>query len=150
MPETTITRLTPGHPAVPEYARLRKCMWEIDPALNNEEVEQIVADADDWAVFIASAEGGAGVGFIEVWLREYAEGASSSPVGYVEGWYVEPDFRCRGIGRMLIEAGEDWARSRGCTEMASDTEVDNAGAIHAHQHLGYTEVSRNVHFLKEL
>ena len=150
MPETTITGLTPGHPAVPEYARLRKCMWEIDPVLNNEEVEQIVADADDWAVFIASMEDGAAVGFIEVWRREYAEGASSSPVGYVEGWYVEPDFRCRGIGRMLIEAGEDWSRSHGCTEMASDTEIDNGGSIRAHQHLGYTEVSRNVHFLKEL
>lgn len=150
MPDTTITRLTPGHPSVPEYARLRKCMWEIDPTLNQEEVEQIVADAEDWAVFIASTEGGAGVGFMEVWLREYAEGASSSPVGYVEGWYVEPEHRYRGIGRTLIEAGEDWVRSKGCTEMASDTEVDNGGSIHAHQHLGYTEVSRNVHFLKEL
>lgn len=150
MPETTINRLKPGDAAASEYARLRRCMWEIEPASNEEEVQQILADQDDWAVFLASTATGTGTGFIEVWLREYAEGAGSSPVGYIEGWYVEPGCRCRGVGRMLAEAGEDWARSRGCTEMASDAEIDNPGGIHAHQHLGYREVSRNVHFLKEL
>jgi aminoglycoside 6'-N-acetyltransferase I len=125
-------------------------MWEIEPALNASEVEKILADREDWAVFVACIDGHGCVGFLEVWLREYAEGASSSPVGYLEGWFVEPEFRCKGIGRSLVIAGEEWARLAGCTEMASDSEVDNVGSIRAHQRMGYREVERIVCFLKPL
>ena len=124
-------------------------MWEIEPVLNAEEVSKILEDRAEWAVFVAGIDHEC-VGFLEVWLREYAEGASSSPVGYLEGWFVEPEFRCKGIGRSLVLAGEEWARQAGCTEMASDSEVDNVGSIRAHQRLGYREVERIVCFLKAL
>ena len=150
MPDPTITRLKPGDSTVSDYARLRSRMWEIDPDLNREEVEKILADQEDWAVFIACDEERGCIGFLEVWLREYAEGASSSPVGYLEGWYVEPEYRCQGIGRLLVAEGENWARSAGCTEMASDSEIDNVGGIRAHLQLGYSEVERIVCFLKPL
>jgi aminoglycoside 6'-N-acetyltransferase I len=125
-------------------------MWEIEPVLNAEEVSKILEHRAEWAVFVAGIDGHECVGFLEVWLREYAEGASSSPVGYLEGWFVEPEFRCKGIGRSLVLAGEEWARQAGCTEMASDSEVDNVGSIRAHQRLGYREVERIVCFLKAL
>lgn len=143
-------RLKPGDAAVSDYARLRAQMWQLDPEVNREEVEKQLEDQENWAIFVACEEGRGCVAFLEVWLREYAEGASSSPVGYLEGWYVEPEFRCKGIGRMLVEAGEDWARSAGCTEMASDSELDNVGGIRAHKQLGYEEVERIVCFLKPL
>jgi aminoglycoside 6'-N-acetyltransferase I len=148
--DVTISRLKPGDAAVPDYARLRCQMWEMPDAVNEEETANILDDQDDWAVFIACAPEAGCVGFLEVWLREYAEGASSSPVGYLEGWYVEEKYRCQGVGRLLVAAAEDWARSRGCTEMASDSELDNVGAIRAHHQLGYQEVTRIVCFLKPL
>lgn len=148
--DAAIARLAPSDPSVEDYKRLRARMWEIEPALNAEEVEKILQDQEDWAVFIACIDGHRCVGFLEVWLREYAEGASSSPVGYLEGWFVEPEFRCRGIGRSLVIAGEEWARRAGCVEMASDCEVNNVGGIRAHQQTGYREVERIVCFLKSL
>lgn len=150
MTGTTIVRLAPSDPNVENYQRLRARMWEIDPVQNADEVAKILADREDWAVFIACIDGQGCVGFLEVWLREYAEGASSSPVGYLEGWYVEPEFRCKGIGRSLVIAGEEWARKAGCVEMASDAEVDNVGGIHAHKQIGYEEVDRIICFLKRL
>lgn len=90
------------------------------------------------------------IGFAEVDLRPYADGCHSSPVGYLEGWYVCPDFRGRGVGRALLEASEEWARQRGCTEMASDTQLDNTGSRRAHRAVGYTEVEQLVHFRRSL
>lgn len=150
MPNVTISRLKSGDSAVPRYAELRAQMWEIAPDENKHEVQMLLADREHWAIFIACEESGDCTGFLEVRLREYAEGAGSSPVGYLEGWYVEPPNRGQGIGRMLVEAGEDWARSQGCTEMASDAAIDNAGSIRLHHELGYTEVDRIVCFLKKL
>lgn len=150
MPDITISRLAAGDSAVPRYTELRSEMWDIASDENRHEVEMLLADRERWAIFGACEEGGACVGFLEVRLREYAEGASSSPVGYIEGWFVEPRHRERGIGRMLAEAGEDWARSRGCTEMASDAPIDNVSSIRLHHDLGFTEVERLVCFLKNL
>ena len=83
-------------------------------------------------------------------LREYAEGCNSSPVGFVEGWYVDPEARRSGVGRRLVEAAEDWAREAGCTEMASDSLIDNDEGHRAHEAIGFTEVERLVCFRKSL
>jgi aminoglycoside 6'-N-acetyltransferase I len=110
----------------------------------------MLADRDGWAVFVASENELQTVGLVEAHLRDYAEGADSQPVGYIEGWFVLPEFRKRGIGRALIEAAEGWARSRGCSELASDAQLDNQGSIEAHGRLGFRETERIVCFLKRL
>lgn len=89
-------------------------------------------------------------GYVEVGTRGYAEGCASSPVAYVEAWYVDADLRRRGWGGRLIAAVEAWARAQGLTELASDTLLDNAASIAAHRTLGFTEVERQVCFAKKL
>jgi aminoglycoside 6'-N-acetyltransferase I len=71
-------------------------------------------------------------------------------VGYLEAWYVKREYRRRGVGRLLIEAAERWAWSRGCTEMGSDAELHNEVSQQAHGALGYSEVLRVVLFSKRL
>jgi len=90
------------------------------------------------------------VAFIEVGLRDYAEGCETSPVGYILAWYVDPHVRGQKLGRELIHVAEEWAREKGCTEMASDTWLDNHASIQAHLKMGYYEVDRLVHFVKRL
>ncbi len=102
------------------------------------------------ALLVCADAGGAIVGFAEASLRSYAEGCESSPVGFVEGWFVAREHRGRGAGRALLAACEAWARARGCTEMGSDTEIDNAASQAAHAALGYEEVDRIVCFRKRL
>lgn len=102
------------------------------------------------AAFVAEhAAGGLG-GFIEVGLRKYADGCDTSPVGYIEGWYVDPDLRQRGVGAVLVRAGEEWARAQGCTEMASDCLLNNEASLRAHLALGYEEAERLIHFRRVL
>ena len=102
------------------------------------------------AVFVAE-EAGAIVGFVEVGLRSHADGCDPSrAVGFVEGWYVEPAFQRRAIGRALIAAAEAWSREHGARELASDTWLDNPGSQHAHEALGFEVVDRCVHYRKSL
>jgi len=90
-------------------------------------------------------------GFLEVDLRSHADGCNPShPVGYVEGWYVVQNYRHKGIGKKLLAAAEDWARSHGCAEIASDTWVDNEVSQQVHEALGYEVVDRCVHYRKTL
>ena len=90
------------------------------------------------------------VGFLEGRLRSHADGCGTSPVGYLEGWYVVPEHRRQGVGRMLVGAFESWALARGCRELASDTWPGNTVSIDAHRRLGFEEVDRIVTFRKTL
>lgn len=91
------------------------------------------------------------VGFIQVSIRhEYVDGMTTPFVGYIEGLYVRKGYRSKGIGRKLIAKGEDWARAQGCTQMGSDTGIENENSIGFHKHLGYGEIHRYVSFMKEL
>jgi len=130
---------------------LRERLW---PDFTREELtaeeEEILADPRRNAVLVAAAPGGQLVGFVEVALRDWAEGCRTHPVGYIEAWYVEPEHRRAGVGRALLEAAERWAASRGCTEMGSDAELANHVSQAAHAALGYSEVLRIVLFSKKL
>lgn len=105
---------------------------------------------EDAAVFVADRGDDSLAGFVEVGARRYADGCATSPVGYIEAWYVDADVRRRGIGRALLAAAEDWARARGYREMASDATLENAVSHAAHAHAGYEEVDRVVQFRKSL
>jgi aminoglycoside 6'-N-acetyltransferase I len=102
-------------------------------------------------VLIADAGEGSVAGFVEVGLRSHADGCDPDhPVGYLEGWFVAAAWRGQGAGRALVEAAEEWARSQGCREMASDTWIDNTGSQRAHEALGYEVVDRCVNYRKRL
>jgi aminoglycoside 6'-N-acetyltransferase I len=102
-------------------------------------------------IFVAVTDDAKLVGFVEVDLRSHADGCNPlHPVGYVEGWYVAADQRHLGIGTRLLAQAEDWARSHGCIEIASDTLIDNALSQRAHEALGYEVVDRCVHYRKRL
>lgn len=101
--------------------------------------------------FITESEDGTICGFVEVSLRhEYVEGASSSPVAYLEGWFVLPEWRGRGIGKQLIQHAERWAVDSGCTELASDSLAGNSEGIASHISCGFSLVSTVVHLIKKL
>jgi len=139
---------------VEAWAALRSELW---PACEREDSLADWADMQDGVdacgqpctVLLALQEDRV-VGFVEVTLRPYADGCETSPVGYVEGWFVCPEVRRQGFGQALLRAAEAWARGKGCREMASDTEAANQLSQDAHQALGYEVVETIVQFRKDL
>jgi len=91
------------------------------------------------------------IGFIEGSIRsDYVNGTETSPVGFVEGVYVVPSMRRKGVARRLFDAIGDWAKARGCRELASDALLENEGSQRAHRALGFKETERVVYFSKTL
>jgi aminoglycoside 6'-N-acetyltransferase I len=135
------------------WARLRQGLWPSDPPGDlAAEVEAFFAGtlAEPEAVLVAESSEGALVGFAELSLRPYAEDCTTTPVGYLEGWYVVPEVRGRGVGRALVTAAEAWAREQGCSEFASDTRPENTGSIAAHLALGFEDAGALRCFRKTL
>ena len=134
-----------------EWLRLRSLLWdETDENDHRDEMVDIIEHSDSQLVVVADRGEGSLSGFLEASIRPMAEDCETDHVGYLEGWYVEPDARRSGLGRALVTFAEDWARAHGCEEMASDAEVGNDVSLSAHQNLGYKETSRLVHLRKEL
>jgi aminoglycoside 6'-N-acetyltransferase I len=71
-------------------------------------------------------------------------------VVFLEGIFVAPDHRKRGVAAALVEAVADWGRAKGCTEFASDALIDNLDSHAFHRAIGFAEQERVVCFSKPL
>ena len=130
-------------------AQLAAKLWEHPAEELAEEFSALFA-REDAALFLAKRKNEA-VGFAQCQLRrDYVEGTTTSPVGYLEGVYVEEAHRHRGVAAALLHACETWAKQRGCTEFASDCELANTDSLRFHQSLGFREANRIICFTKEL
>jgi aminoglycoside 6'-N-acetyltransferase I len=136
---------------ISDWFRLRKLLWDQSTdAEHKVEMMDIYEHTDSQLVLVAETDQERLVGFLEASIRPFVEDCHSDHVGYLEGWFVEPDYRKNGIGRKLVQTAENWAREKGCVEMASDAEIGNDSSLNAHQNLGYEETSRLVHLRKDL
>lgn len=136
---------------IPGWLRLRSALRPNTPLeVQRREMADILSDEEFNAVFVSRDRAGHLTGFLEASLRLRAEGCHTSPIGYVEGWYVVPQERRKGLGRALLARAEAWAAARGCREMASDADMENGAGRAAHRLLGYEETSRLAHFRKAL
>ena len=133
-----------------EWLRMRLALWPAHEAAEHREGMHEWLARPDTCVIVAVREEGGLAGFAEVGARPYADGCATSPVGYLEGWYVDADVRRCGVGAALVRAGEEWARGRGYSEFASDALLDNTVSHRAHEALGFREVERAVRYRKAL
>lgn len=91
------------------------------------------------------------IGFIHASTRsDYVEGTENSPVGYIEGLYIEADYRGSGYSRELVAEVEKWAKEKGFKQLASDCELKNDASIAFHKKIAFQEVNRIVCFVKDL
>jgi aminoglycoside 6'-N-acetyltransferase I len=133
-----------------QWAPLRQALWP------DEDAVQLAAEIADMLAcgtvgFLAFDDRGTAIAFAEATLRhDYVNGTESSPVGFLEGWYVAPPWRGRGVGRALVAAAEAWSREQGCREFASDALLDNNASLAAHVACGFEETERVVYFRKRL
>jgi aminoglycoside 6'-N-acetyltransferase I len=134
-----------------EWLRMRRTLWP-DDTLAGEmaSMAEWLARGDTEVLVVERPDGAGLAGFAEVGTRQYADGCDTSPVAYLEGWYVDADVRRQGVGASLVRAAEAWARGKGLRELASDTTLDNDVSQRAHGALGFEEVERIVAFRKVL
>jgi aminoglycoside 6'-N-acetyltransferase I len=139
-----------------QLVRLRQALWPNSSAEEHALELTLILEGKapvttPLIILVADASDRILAGFLEIDLRSHADGCNPCrPVGYIEGWYVAENHRHLGIARKLLAVAEDWARSQGCDEMASDTWIDNEVSQRVHEALGYEVVDRCVHYRKTL
>lgn len=149
-----IRRATPAD--LDQLATLRAALWPESPVAEHaQELSSILSGKPlgilPLVIFVSESSDGVLVGFLEAALRSCAHGCDRAhPVGYVEGWYVSESYRLGGIGAALLRAAEDWARSQGCREIASDTQLTNTLSQRVHESLGFEVAERAVLYRKLL
>ena len=134
-----------------EWLRLRRGLFDDSTeAEHQQEMAGILAEPDGCVLVAERPSSTQLAGYLHVGSRKYAEGCNSSPVAYMEEWFVDADVRRQGVGRALVAAGEAWAKQNGYIELASDTVIDNDVSLASHLALGFREVERQINFIKKL
>jgi aminoglycoside 6'-N-acetyltransferase I len=133
-----------------EWLRMRRALWPDDSEAAHQIDMAVWRARVDAAVLVAERADQGLAGFTEVGTRLYADGCDTSPVAYLEGWYVDRDVRRHGIGAALVRAAEAWARERGYRELASDALLNAIDSQRAHSALGFIDVERAVRYRKRL
>lgn len=110
---------------------------------------EIISKGD--SQFFLKYENNIPVGFAQCQLRhDYVEGTKTTPVGYLEGIFIEKDFRNKGYAKELLTECEKWAKESGCIEFASDCDIDNDSSLRFHKAMNFREVNRIICFTKKL
>ena len=130
------------------WLALRRKLWPDGDEDDHRRDMQRVAARGDFVVLAIAGEASA-IGFAEAARRtDWVEGTAGPPVGFLEGLYVEPAFRRRGVARAMVEQVERWTRAQGCVELASNATIYNAASHAVHRALGFAETERVVFFCK--
>ena len=130
--------------------KLALLLWpdNVESVLTKEFSELIL---DKKAIIFLAKEEDNEIGFAQCQLRmDYVEGTESSPVGYLEGIFVKEEYRRNGVAKQLLLACEKWAKGKGCTEFASDIELENSVSLEFHLRNGFKEANRIICLTKKL
>lgn len=134
-----------------KWLKLRYELWPYHTLEElSKEMDQIYKRFKSDYMFYVIEDNGDIVGLIELSIHETALGCRTNNVGFIEGWYVKPEYRQKGIGKLLVRKAESWAISKGCREMASDTNERYPISPIAHKALGYEEVDTPLNYKKSL
>jgi GNAT superfamily N-acetyltransferase len=121
-----------GYPASHEQVRCR--------------LDQIQQD-DEQAVYVAQRPDGRMIGWVQIFVRHLLVVARHAELG---GLVVDEDHRDGGVGRLLMEQAERWAREKKCESVYVRSNVVRERAHRFYERLGYANVKTSLTFHKVL
>ena len=135
-----------------EWLRLRMALWsDVSKDIHEKEISAMLSNPERFITFIAYDSPNFSIGFLEASIHEIIdEGCVVKHIGYIEGWYIEPNYRRKGFGAELVKTVEKWVSEQGLKEIAVDTNLDNIQSQNAYQALGYKEQDRFILYRKIL
>ncbi len=133
-----------------KIAQLAYALWPYSSLAEEQEYFQKAIEESTISAFLMHHKEKS-IGFVHVSLRsDYVEGTNTSPVCYIEGIYVKPEYRRKGYAQVLFKEAEAWGKLRKCKEIASDAQIKNEASIALHKHYGFREINRIVCFAKSI
>ena len=132
-----------------DWLAFRKALYhDLDDNFNSEEMKS-VEQSKDRIVYLMHDNDRA-IGMLELALRNFVDGCLSSPVAYLEGIYLLPEYQRMGLSSLMMKKVKEWALNQGCTELASDAELNNLPSQKFHIKAGFQETYRVVEYKMNL
>lgn len=103
--------------------------------------------SSDHVIYVVEAPDGCVVGWVHTYVCRLVVRNRYAEIG---GLVVEKDYRGRGIGRLLMDRVEHWARERECSEVRLRSNVIREGAHRFYEEIGYANVKASYTFRKML
>jgi len=126
---------------VPRLVEFGPPNWRNIPEMISTDI-QVLSEAlsnrtPETAFFVAEDEKGTPLGFIH--LQTGTDYYNHDKHGHIANVIVAPEGEGRGIGRMLMEKGEEWARLQGYRWLTLSVFAENVRAREVYKRLGYGE-----------
>jgi GNAT superfamily N-acetyltransferase len=102
---------------------------------------------EEHAVYVAEQPNGRVVGWVHVHIRELVVTDRQAEIG---GLVVDEEYRNRGVGRLLMERVEQWAREKECETVQLRSNVVRKNAHAFYERIGYDNVKAQLTFSKDL
>ena len=129
-----------------QWKAMRKELYPtLDEMFDEKEMERIF-NHKEWACQLITDYNETILGFVEISLRNFVDGCLSSPVAYIEGLFLKPQYRQQGLGKEVIKQIMAWCIQHGYSELATDTELENLNAQAFYKSVGFQETYRVVEF----
>ena len=130
----------------PAWKQMRIELYSaLDNDYHNEEMETINS-SDQWYCRLIKNDADEVMGIIEISYRNIVDGCISSPVPYIEGLYLYPQYRRNGYGTEILKMIVTWCKKQGYTELATDAQIINTKAHKFYLSSGFEETDRVVEF----
>lgn len=137
-------------PLLADWLQLRILLWPDHEDAHLLEMRQLLEQPHTLQLLSYNDQQQA-IAMLEASIRyEYVNGTQTSPVAFLEGIFVLPEYRRSGVATTLVQQVEDWAKQFSCTEFASDAAIDNTISHAMHRALGFQETERVVYFKKKI
>jgi GNAT superfamily N-acetyltransferase len=104
-------------------------------------------DSPQYAVYVAELSGCHVVGWIAAYVFRAVE---LDPFAEISGLIVDQALRCSGIGKILLDAAEKWARHVGCSSISVHSNVTRDRAHHFYKNNGFELLKTQRMFQKAL
>jgi ribosomal protein S18 acetylase RimI-like enzyme len=126
---------------VPRFSEFDLPIWRQKDEINNTNLASLkkAMETPDpgSAIYIAEDETGKRAGFLH--LQTQTDYFNGKNVGYISDLAVEAAFEGQGIGRILLEKAEEWARAEGCHLLSLYVFSNNSRARKLYEKLGFNE-----------
>jgi GNAT superfamily N-acetyltransferase len=119
--------------------------YRVDPAVVGDRLSRFLTRPDQQ--FLIADVDGQPAGWLHVAIAEFVE---AGRFAWIAGLVVSEGHRQKGIGRLLMERAEDWAREQTCPVVRLWSSASRTAAHRFYEHLGYTNVKTQYSFAKSL
>ena len=108
---------------------------EVSQGLNDQNHKLRLEHGDTNQVFMARHQDGQQAGY--VWVAQVGSTFTGKNQAFIINLYVAPEFRGKGIGSILMEKAEEWARLHNLDRIGLSVAFHNQAAVELYEKEGY-------------